>query len=150
MRAPIALAAACGLAKAFAALGAIIFALGLLFMPVGAWPGFVVIGALIAIPATLMWLRLRGRRNAHLDQMRREAFPDIHMPMKDGSPPRPVRAVEVSSGRFMVIEPMPRDERWAFDPGSTVRCEERRLPDGTTVMMAVAADSSAFGRKGWA
>jgi hypothetical protein len=43
---------------------------------------------------------------------------------------RPVAAVKVGEGTYRLEDQAPGGERWAFPPGSIVRCEERLLTEG--------------------
>jgi hypothetical protein len=47
---------------------------------------------------------------------------------------RPVEAVEVSSGRYLLGGSVPELERWAFQPGSVVECEVRKLSEGPALV----------------
>jgi hypothetical protein len=55
----------------------------------------------------------------------------IYMPLLDKGTAswRPVRAMKFSEDRYMVIEPRPLDEAWAFEPGHVLRCERREFGD---------------------
>ena len=52
---------------------------------------------------------------------------------------RPVEAEELRDGLFRIFSEnsMPDDERWEFPQGAIVRCERRRLSEGT-VLVAVS------------
>jgi hypothetical protein len=43
---------------------------------------------------------------------------------------RPVDAEEVRPGLFRLLGPVPEGERWQFQPGDIVRCQERVLSAG--------------------
>ena len=47
---------------------------------------------------------------------------------------RPVRAMKEGPGVFRLHGEPPDDERWAFEPGSLVRCEQRQLSDGPALV----------------
>jgi hypothetical protein len=44
---------------------------------------------------------------------------------------RPVQAEPIGGGLFRVIGPVPEDERWAFQPGTVVRCKKIKMSGGT-------------------
>lgn len=50
---------------------------------------------------------------------------------------RAVPAEEVGEGEFLLGGAMPQGERWAFAPGTRVRCEERQFSDGSRGLVAV-------------
>jgi len=47
---------------------------------------------------------------------------------------RLVQAVEVESGCYLLKGPVPELERWAFQPGSVVECEVRKLSEGPALV----------------
>ena len=51
---------------------------------------------------------------------------------------RPVRASQMGEGMFRIIreQSVPEDERWAYDPGEIVWCEERTFSDGSRGLVA--------------
>ena len=57
---------------------------------------------------------------------------------------RPVEAVMVRPGVFRIVSPPPdpRHERWEFDSGQEVACEERAFADGERQLVAMRAVSS--------
>jgi hypothetical protein len=57
---------------------------------------------------------------------------------------RAVDAMAVGSGRMSIVGPMPAEECWQFTPGEIVDCEHRRLPDGTSALVAVSSATSEF------
>ena len=44
---------------------------------------------------------------------------------------RPIDAERLGPDIFRVIGPVPDGETWAFQPGEVVRCQKRKLSDGT-------------------
>jgi hypothetical protein len=53
---------------------------------------------------------------------------------------RPVVAMPEGPGIYRLTEAQPEDEKWAFPPGSRVRCEPRPLSDGTELVAIALAD----------
>jgi hypothetical protein len=51
---------------------------------------------------------------------------------------RPVAAIQVAPGRFLLKGPVPELEQWAFQPGSIVECETRNLSEGPALVAARA------------
>jgi hypothetical protein len=47
---------------------------------------------------------------------------------------RPVTAERLSPELFRLSGPVPERESWQFQPGEVVRCEERRLSGGLTLV----------------
>jgi hypothetical protein len=43
---------------------------------------------------------------------------------------RPVVAEQIGPSLFRLLGPVPSEERWQFQPGEVVRCENRQLSDG--------------------
>ena len=57
---------------------------------------------------------------------------------------RPVPAVHVSDGMYRLGGAQTPDEQWEFEPGTVVRCAQRRFSDGTEGLAAIAP--ADFGR----
>lgn len=53
---------------------------------------------------------------------------------------RPVSASPQPNGTFRLADEKPDDERWAFPPGTVVRCERRTLSDGDALVAVAPAD----------
>ena len=51
---------------------------------------------------------------------------------------RPVQALELDDGSFRIPSDaqVPDGETWEFNPGDTVRCEDRQLSDGKVALVA--------------
>jgi hypothetical protein len=47
---------------------------------------------------------------------------------------RPVDATEEAGGAYRLPHTAPEGERWAFAPGTRVRCERRQLSDGNVLV----------------
>jgi len=48
---------------------------------------------------------------------------------------RPVDAVRVADDTFRIAaDEVPTDEQWEFAPGATVRCEQRELSEGSSLV----------------
>ncbi len=45
---------------------------------------------------------------------------------------KPVEAEELSSERYLILGPVPEDERWEFQPGTIVRVEMKMLAKDVT------------------
>jgi hypothetical protein len=54
---------------------------------------------------------------------------------------RPVEA-EREGAFYRIISSMPEGEEWAFDRGSLVRCEQRELSEGPTLVAVEALPGS--------
>lgn len=62
---------------------------------------------------------------------------------EEGTPVwRPVRAVPVGGDRYRIVSenPHPGDERWRFPSGAVVRCEERQLSRGSSLVAVALAE----------
>jgi hypothetical protein len=72
----------------------------------------------------------------------------IYVALLGEEPPvwRAVPAEEVAEGEFVLGGSMPEGERWAFAPGSCVRCVERTFSDGSCGLVAVEPLHSGQGR----
>ncbi|GAA4752525.1 hypothetical protein GCM10023264_19320 [Sphingomonas daechungensis] len=53
---------------------------------------------------------------------------------------RPVEATALTADTYRVEGDVPDDEEWAFDPGSIVRCESRKLSEGERMTAVAVAD----------
>ena len=53
---------------------------------------------------------------------------------------RPVAAVAEGDGVFRLLANQPKDESWAFPPGSRVRCEVKELSGGAATVAVALAD----------
>jgi hypothetical protein len=49
---------------------------------------------------------------------------------------RPVSAEVASDGAYRLADDQPEGERWEFEPGTSVWCEERRFEDGILGLVA--------------
>ena len=49
---------------------------------------------------------------------------------------RPAQAEDLGGGVFRLVGPVPEGEVWEFEPGSTVRCNERSFADGKRGIVA--------------
>jgi hypothetical protein len=45
--------------------------------------------------------------------------------------------MKFSEDCYMVVEPRPVDEEWAFEPGHVLRCEKQRFEDGADGLVPV-------------
>ena len=65
----------------------------------------------------------------------------IFMPLLDEGTPvwRPVEARKVGKDSYQIANSVqvPDDEKWLYQPGSTVRCELKTFRDGDVVLVAV-------------
>jgi hypothetical protein len=52
---------------------------------------------------------------------------------------RPVEAMKITNLGYMVTQPRPAEEEWAFQPGHILRCEERQLSDGPKLVAVAKA-----------
>jgi len=61
---------------------------------------------------------------------------------------RPVRAMQVDSDVFEVVDRIPEDESWGFAPFSRVRCRDKVFADGKEglVVFAYAVESNPYYR----
>ncbi len=57
----------------------------------------------------------------------------IYMPLLDEAVEswRPVQAKKIGPELYVVIDAVPEDEVWAFQPGETVSCRDQVFDDGT-------------------
>jgi hypothetical protein len=71
-------------------------------------------------------------------------FATIYMELLDEGTPawRPVQAVHVAGDFYRVVSENlhPGDERWRFPSGSVVRCEERFLSRGSSLVAVALAE----------
>jgi len=51
---------------------------------------------------------------------------------------RPVAAQRVEENHFVIVDAVPEDETWEFQPGEAARCAERQFQDGSRKLVAVA------------
>jgi len=49
-------------------------------------------------------------------------------------PYRPVMAEPIGPMIFRLLGPVPDDEKWEFQPGELVRCEEKWLSEGPAIV----------------
>lgn len=64
----------------------------------------------------------------------------IYVPLLDEGTDvlRPVEATRLAENVYMILGVVPDDETWAFPSGSRVRCEPRRAPGETSLLVAMA------------
>ena len=76
-----------------------------------------------------------------LDRMAQDGLTTIYMPLlNEGTEVwRPVEAMKITDLGYMVTEPAPPEEDWAFQPGHILRCEERTLRDGIHLVAVAKA-----------
>ena len=67
----------------------------------------------------------------------------VYMPLLDEGTDvwRPVEASRLDEGVYIILGVVPEGERWAFPPGSKVRCQPRRFPGETDRLVAKALAS---------
>jgi hypothetical protein len=129
-------------AKLLTSVGIIALASGLALMAFGipadwlAWSG-----ALLSITALATFLLLARRTRAVTNRSTEEALTTIYMPLlNEGTDVwRPVDAMKITNLGYMVTQPQPADEEWAFQPGHILRCEERQLNDGPKLVAVAKA-----------
>ena len=46
---------------------------------------------------------------------------------------RPVAAERLSDDAYRIVDAMPEDETWRFQPGEVVRCKPREFSDGAAL-----------------
>jgi hypothetical protein len=56
----------------------------------------------------------------------------IHVALRDEGTDcwRPVKAEHVESDLFRIVDVVPEDEQWAFQPENVVSCEQHEFNDG--------------------
>jgi hypothetical protein len=64
----------------------------------------------------------------------------IYMPLQSEGTDvwRPVQATRIADGQYRIVERIPADETWTFQPGSVVRCENKVFADGQIGLVPVA------------
>lgn len=119
--------------KALFYLGAVASVVGLVLWLLdlsGAWVLVAGLAAAGMSVATLYGLSrvLAGRLGA----MGQADVITIYMPLLNQGTEkwRPVEGMRIAELGYMVTEPAPTDEEWAFQPGHILRCEERQSSDG--------------------
>jgi hypothetical protein len=64
----------------------------------------------------------------------------IYIPLADQPESlRPSDAKPLGYGKFTVVGPVARGERWQYMPGEVVECESQTLPDGSKGLVAVTS-----------
>lgn len=65
----------------------------------------------------------------------------IFMPLLDEGTDvwRPVRVLHLGQDRYRIVENAPAGEVWAYEAGSTVRCEQKNFSDQTDGLVPVEA-----------
>jgi hypothetical protein len=98
-------------------------------------------GALLSITALATFLLLARGTRAALNRSTEEALTTIYMPLlNEGTDVwRPVEAMKITALGYMVTQPQPAEEEWAFQPGYILRCEERQLSDGPKLVAVAKA-----------
>jgi hypothetical protein len=93
------------------------------------------------------------KRGGYFSSVREESEPSIlhpagcpatiYMPLLDEGTDvwRPVDGEPLAGSGYRILGSMPEDERWAFQPGTIVRCEWRTFADGTGGMTVLGSDS---------
>lgn len=92
----------------------------------------IVLGATLALVSAIIVV-LAGRIVASAGRrLAAKAETTIYMPLLGEGIDvyRPVEAMKIDDLGYMVTEPMPPEEEWAFPPGHILTCEERELADG--------------------
>ncbi|HTX75655.1 MAG TPA: shikimate kinase [Terracidiphilus sp.] len=67
--------------------------------------------------------------------------------LREGTPCwRPVNAERLSGDTFRIVDPVPNDETWAFQPGQVVRCRQQALQDGLGLVAFESVNSTPVQR----
>ena len=129
-------------AKLLSLVGIIALIAGLALIAIGIPAGWLAwSGALLSITAfATLHVLDRGTRAA-LDRSTQEALTTIYMPLlNEGTDVwRPVEAMKITDLGYMVTQPEPAEEQWAFQPGHILTCEERQLDDGLRLVAVAKA-----------
>ena len=126
-------------AKMLMLLGIAAGAVGLLLTVLGvhaawmAWWGLLL--TVLALGTLLICSRLL---QSHLRRAENDGVTTVYMPLLNQGADvlRPVTAMKITDLGYMVTEPAPVGEEWAFQPGHVLRCEERNV-DGEARLVAV-------------
>ena len=126
-------------AKILMLFGMAAFVVGLLLVLVGVSDAWIAEASLLLTLLALGALLICSRvLRSHLHRTEKEGLTTVYMPLLNEGVDvwRPVTAMKITDIGYMVTEPAPDGEEWAFQPGHILRCEERNF-DGEACLVAV-------------
>ena len=129
-------------AKVLTLVGILAVVIGLVLIVIGipaTW--LVTSGALLSVLSFAALYLLARWMQPKLDLMAEVGLTTIYMPLlNEGTEVwRPVGAMKIADLGYMVTEPAPTEEEWAFQPGHILRCEEQPLRDGIHLVAVAKA-----------